>query len=47
MDLDLSVYGEVRVTMTDDLNNILSEFPEIIKGRMATPSVEHLLKVRE
>ena len=47
MDLDLSVDGEVRVTMTDYLNNIVSEFPETIQGRVATPSVEHIFKVRE
>ena len=47
MDLDLSVDEEFGVTMTYFLNKIVSDFPETIKGRVATPSAEHLLKVRE
>ena len=47
MDLDLSVDEEFGVTMTYFLNKIVSDFPETIKGRVTTPSAEHLLKVRE
>ena len=36
MDLDLSLYGDVRVTMADYLKNIVSEFPDTIQLRLVT-----------
>ena len=47
MDLDLSVDEEFGVTMTYFLNKIVSDFPETIKGRVATPSAEHPFKFME
>ena len=35
------------VTMEDNLKQIVSEFPETIKGRVATPAAEHIFTVRE
>ena len=32
MDLDLSLYGEIRVTITDYLKKIVSGFTETIQG---------------
>ena len=46
MDLGLLVDRKGRVTMTDYLKNIFSDFPEKIQGRVETPAAEHLLTVR-
>ena len=46
IDRDLSVDREVRLTMTDYLKNILSDFPETIHGIVTTPGAEHLFIVR-
>ena len=47
MDLDSSVDGEVRATITDYLKKIVSEFTETIQGRVTNPAEEHLSTVRE
>ena len=47
MDLDLSVDGEVRVTMTEYLKNIVVDFTEKIRGRVRIPAAENLFTVRE
>ena len=45
-DLDLLVDGDVRVTMTDYLSNVCSEFTETIQGSVAKPEVKRLFIVR-
>ena len=46
MDIDFSVDGEVRVTMMDYLNKVVSEFPDTIQGIVTTPAADHLFIVR-
>ena len=44
--LELSVDGEVRVTITDDLKKIISNFTQTINGIDTTPVAEHLFAVK-
>ena len=46
MNLDLSVDVDFRVTMTDYLKKIVSDFPDTIQGIVATPAVENMFTVR-
>ena len=47
MNLDLLVDGVVRVTVTNYLKNIVSDFPKTIQGIVTTPEADKLFKVRE
>ena len=38
--------GTLDVSMILCLKGIIAEFPELIKGRAATPATEHLFTVR-
>jgi hypothetical protein len=39
--------GTLEVSMIIYLKNVISEFPEMIKGKSATPAAEHLFTIRE
>ena len=45
MTLDYSNPGEVKIDMTDYVKSMIEEFPEELKGKVATPANDHLLKV--
>ena len=45
-EIDLSLDGEVRLTLEDYLNKIVSDYSETIHGRVKTRSAEHLLMVK-
>jgi len=47
MIFDFSFSEEVRINMTPYISNIITEFPEEIKGTYATPAADHLFKVRD
>ena len=47
MDLEVSVVGEVRVTIKYDIKSIVYDFPETIDGILATPEADNLYAVRE
>ena len=47
MDLEFSVDGEVREIMSDNLKNIVSEFPESIQEIVATSAADQLFTARE
>jgi hypothetical protein len=39
--------GELDVSMFKYLNNVIEEFPEIIKGKAATPAHDRLFENRD
>ena len=47
MTFDYSFAKEVRVNMWDYLRNVIKEFPEEITRTCATPTSDHLFKVRK
>jgi len=47
MDFDYSETGKFKVSMIKYLDNVLTEFPEVLTGSAATPAADHLFKVRE
>lgn len=47
MDLEFMVNGTLEVSMHKYLDGIIDDFPELVKGKCATPAAEHLFKVQE
>ena len=47
MDLDFTNKGVVKVAMIKYLKKIISDFPELINTKAATPAADHLFNVRD
>ena len=47
VDMEFNEDGTLDASMISDLKGIIAEFPELIKGRAATPATEHLFTVRD
>ena len=45
MDFDYSETGKFKVSMIKYLDNVLTEFPEVLTGSAGTPAADHLFKV--
>ncbi len=47
VDMEFNEDGTLDASMIPYLKGIIAEFPELIKGRAATPATEHLFTVRD
>ncbi len=47
VDMEFNEDGTLDASMILYLNGVIAEFPELINGRVATPSTEHLFTVRD
>ena len=47
IDLDYSEDGNVKISMIKYIIKMIREFPEVIRGSVATPAAEHLFQVRD
>ena len=47
VDMEFKDDGTLDVSMVAYLENVISEFPEMISGKVATPAGEHLFQIRE
>ncbi len=47
VDMEFNDDGTLEASMITYLKNVISEFPEMITGKLATPAAEHLFTIRE
>jgi hypothetical protein len=47
VDMEFKEDGTLNVSMVDYLKNVISDFPETIQGKAATPAADHLFKIRD
>ena len=47
MDMEFCEDGALEVSMFKYLNNVIEDFPEIIRGRAATPAQDKLFEIRD
>ena len=47
VDMEFNEDGTLDASMTPYLKGVIAEFPELIKGKAATPATEHLFTVRD
>ena len=47
MVMELCEDGALEVSMFNYLNNVIEDFPEIIRGRAATPAYDKLFEIRD
>jgi hypothetical protein len=47
VDMEFNDDGTLEVSMITYLKNVISEFPKIIMGKLATPAADHLFTIRD
>ena len=47
VDMEFKDDGTLEASMITYLKNVISEFPEIITGKLATPAADHLFTIRD
>ncbi len=47
VDMEFNDNGTLDASMITYLKNVISKFPEMITGKLATPAVDHLFTIRD
>jgi hypothetical protein len=47
VDMEFNDDGTLEASMITYLKNVISEFPEVITGKLATPAADHLFTIRD
>ncbi len=47
VDMEFKYDGTLEASMITYLKNVITEFPEVITGKSATPAADHLFTIRD
>ncbi len=47
VDMEFNDDGTLEVSMITYMKNVISKFPEVIMGKLATPAADHLFTIRD